>query len=589
MIHTACYHQGYPRPQFVRTSYTCLNGQWHFCFDDDNIGENNGWTKSIPHHTEINVPFVYQTPMSGINDQTYHKTLWYEKQHKFSIPKNDERIILTLEGCDYETKLWCNGVYVGSHIGGYTRFSFDITDFIGSDGNTTIIMKVTDDKRADRPRGKQSWLSEPFGCWYTPTSGIWKTVWVEYVNKTRLNSIKMTPIASNYHLSCRYEIENLKDDCSLKTTISFRGSVIAEQTNRLFRENGTFDIDLSNDLDSFKIHWWTPDNPQLYDVEFSLICNNKEIDNVKSYTAFRIFRTDKNKFVLNLNPIYLRMVLEQGYWRESGLTAPSEEALVKEIELIKTLGFNGARVHQKVEDERFFYYADTMGIVTFCEMPSLYEFSEDYSAKSICDEWLNVIKQHYNHPSVIAWVPINESWGVNRITFNKQEAHFTQALYHMTKALDPMRPVISNDGWEHTQSDIVTFHNYCQDADKLATFYEDLADVVNGSNKVNYSNLRLPFAPDFHYNGQPIMVDEFAGIGFRSKDDNGWGYGDSVLNKDHFVDRLSSLIATITNKQEIAGFCVTQITDVYQEINGLCDFDRIAKADIEKLRKAILQ
>lgn len=589
MIHTACYQQGYPRPQFVRENYLCLNGKWHFCFDDADNGENLGWQNSLPDFQEITVPYAYQTAMSGINDQTYHKIMWYEKQCHFSLPQNHERVLLVFEGCDHETKLWCNGIYVGKHIGGYTRFSFDITKYINNDGIATIVLKVTDDKRADRPRGKQSWLDEPFGCWYTPTSGIWKTVWSEKVSTTRLNSVKMTPIASNYHLACRYEIDNFTNNCSLKTTISFRGNIIAEQTNRLLRENGTFEIDLSNDLDSFKIHWWTPENPQFYDVEFSLVCDNKEIDTVKSYTAFRIFRTDKNKFVLNLNPIYLRMVLEQGYWRESGLTAPSEDAIIKEVQLIKNLGFNGARVHQKIEDERFFYYADIMGLLTFCEMPSLYEYTEDYSAKSVCDEWLNIVKQHYNHPSVIAWVPFNESWGVNRITFNKQEAHFTQALYHLTKALDPMRPVISNDGWEHTESDILTFHNYCQDADKLATFYENVLEVASGENKVDYSNLRLPFAPNFHYNGQPIMIDEFAGIGYRSKDDEGWGYGDSVFNKDHFVERLSALIATITKKQEIAGFCVTQITDVYQEINGLLDFDRVAKADIEKLRKAILQ
>lgn len=589
MIHAQCYKQGYPRPQFARENWTNLNGQWHFCFDDNDIGEKEGWNLALPDALIINVPYAYQTQASGINDKAYHKTVWYAKTHSFQPPKNGERIIVNFEGVDYATKFWCNGKYVGTHIGGYCRFSYDITDFISDNGTALLTLKVVDDKRADRPRGKQSWLDEPFGCWYTPTSGIWKTVWAETVSDTRLSSVKMTPIAENYHLSCRYEIENLKSDCVLKTTIKFRGATIAEQSNLLLRETGTFNIDLSNDLDSFKIHWWTPENPQIYDIEFNVVKNGEIVDCVKSYTAFRIFRTHGNKLMLNLNPIYLRMVLEQGYWRETGLTPPDEQALINEIELIKSLGFNGARVHQKIEDERFFYYADVMGLLTFCEMPSLYEYTEDFSAKSVCDEWLEVVRQHYNHPSIIAWVPLNESWGVNRITFNKQESHFSQTLYHLTKSLDNMRPVISNDGWEHTQSDILTFHNYCQDAEKLALFYKDVAEVVNGANRVDYSNLRLPFAPDFHYNGQPIMIDEFAGIGYRSKNDEGWGYGNNVEDKEHFVNRLRELVAQVTSKQEIAGFCITQITDVYQEINGLCDFDRIGKADIQKLRDAILQ
>lgn len=587
MNHAVCYQKGYPRPQFVRSSWVDLNGLWQFCFDDDDVGEVNRWFEGLPQYQDITVPFAYQTPLSGINDQSYHKTVWYAKKHLYEKIHDKQRVILNFEGSDYYTKVWCNGIYIGCHTGGYCRFSFDITNALASDGSANIVLRIEDDKRADKPRGKQSWLDSPFGCWYTPTTGLWKSVWSEIVSETRLEYIKMTPNPINYHITFRYELNRIIENCYLKTVIRYKGSIIAEQINRIVRETNTYDIDLSNDLDSFKIHWWTPENPQIYDVEFELYQDTALLDKVCSYTAFRIFRTEGNKLMLNLNPIYLRMVLEQGYWRESGLTPKDEDTIISEIELIKKLGFNGARIHQKVEDERFFYYADILGLLTFAEMPSFYEYTEEISVNAIIYEWIDEVRQHYNHPSVVCWVPINESWGVNRITFNKQESHLSQTLYHLTKSLDNMRPVISNDGWEHTYSDILTFHNYCQDADKLALFYQALEDVVNGKNRVDYSNLRLPFAPDFKYDGQPIMVDEFAGIGFRTANDEGWGYGDKVTAKEQFVNRLSSLVATITSKQDIAGFCITQITDVYQEINGLLDFDRSEKADFETLRKAI--
>lgn len=589
MNHTACYKRGYPRPQFVRENWSNLNGKWLFCTDDDDIGEQNRWYEDLPATTQINVPFAYQTPLSEVNDQRFHKTVWYAKKHLFDKPTNGDRVLLNFEGVDHATKLWINGKYADAHVGGYCRFSVDVTDFLKENGEAYIVLKVVDDKRCDKPRGKQSWLDEPFGCWYTPTTGIWKDVWSEVVPQTRLQYVKMTPDGTNYNLHVRYELDNFQPGHTLKTTVRFRGKIVAEQSNLLVRETNTFAIDLSNDLDSFKIHWWTPENPQLYDIEFRLYNGDELTDKVSSYVGFRTFRTEGNKLLLNLNPVYLRMALEQGYWRNSGLTPPDENAIVNEIKLAKDLGFNGLRVHQKIEDERFFYYADTMGLLTFCEMPSFYEFTEYTAAKNVTDEWLDVVKQHYNHPSVVAWVPVNESWGVNRITFNDCEAHFTQTLYHLTKSLDPMRPVISNDGWEHTESDIVTFHNYCQDANMLAIFYDTLQDVLDGKNRVDYSNLRLPFAKGHRYNGQPVLIDEFAGIGFKNKSDDGWGYGDKVTAREQFVSRLSSLVATLTQHQDIAGFCITQITDVYQEINGLTDFDRVTKDEIATLRKAILQ
>lgn len=588
MKNAKCFIKDYPRPQFVRNNYEILNGEWDFAFDDDNIGEIEKWYSNFPKNKKINVPFAYQTSKSGINDSNDHYILWYAKQHHIDI-NSKERLIINFEGSDYHTKVWVNGIYVGEHFGGYCRFSFDITHCVDEKGFINIVCRIDDDNSCTKPRGKQTWLDKPFGCWYLATSGIWKTVWLEKVNDTRISRVKMTPIEETYNILFEYEIENFKKNYHLKTIVSYNDEIIAENNLKLIRNNHTFSIDLSNDLDGFKIHWWTVDNPNIYDVEFLLLDEQDNIvDKVGSYTAFRIFKTENNLIKLNLNPIYLRLVLEQGYFRESGLTPIDDEALINEIKICKELGFNGLRMHQKIEDERFYYYADVLGVLVWCEMPSNYEF-RDVSIENVTKEWIEIVRQHYNHPSIVTWVPVNESWGVNRLTSNKNEQHLTQSLYHLTKAYDSMRPVVSNDGWEHTTSDIITLHNYSQDADELKHFYEDIIRVIENKNINDFSQLRTTFVNGFKYQGQPIMIDEFAGIGYQKNNDKGWGYGDSVNSESAYVNRLSSLVKAIRECDTICGFCVTQITDVYQEINGLLDFDRNYKADKELLRKAIIQ
>lgn len=587
MNHVSHYREEYPRPQFVRENWTNLNGQWQFAFDDEEKGVREGWQRGIPCSRVINVPFAYQTPASGIGDSTYHKIMWYGLSYRIDrIP--DTCALLWFEGVDYKARVWCNGRLVGTHEGGYCRFSCDLTNALGESGEAYIAVCVEDDLSCTKPRGKQSWMKDPFGCWYTATSGIWKTVWLEQVSPIRLEKIKMTPIAENYHMLFEYEIAGFCDGYSLCTTINFKNTIVACQTQKLVRENNTFSIDLSTDTDGFKIHWWTPDDPKLYEVVFEVLDSfGNVVDKVYSYTAFRLFYTSENKIMLNLNPIYLRMVLEQSYWRETGLTPPSADALIQDILFAKKLGFNGMRMHQKIEDERFYYYADVIGMAVFCEMPSAYEF-KDKTVASVTAEWMEAVKQNYNHPSVVTWVPLNESWGVNRLTSSSCEAQFAQALYHLTKAFDPMRPVIGNDGWEHTSGDIISFHNYCQNSEKLQDFLNGFDSILEGNGTNDYSNLRVPFVKGYAYSGQPILMDEFAGIGFKINDD-GWGYGEAVKSREEFLRRLAALVKVVVSNKNFAGFCVTQLTDVYHEINGLLDFDRKEKESIEKLREAILQ
>ena len=588
MKNVKCYKKDYPRPQFVRENWMNLNGKWNFKFDDENIGEKEGWYNGLNETVDINVPFAYQAPLSGVEDKSFHKIMWYSKKVVFT-KKENEKVLLHLEGADHIARLWVNGIFIGEHVGGYNRAPFDVTNAVKNNEEALVVIRIEDDKTCTKPRGKQRWLDYDYGCWYIETSGLWKTVWVENVHETYVKRIKMTPVESKYHLMFEYEMANFKKGYSLRTIVSYEDEVIADQTMALVRENQEFSIDLSNDINDFKIHWWWLGSPNLYDIKYILMDENGNVvDEVGSYMAYRIFKAEGNQIKFNLSPIYMRMTLEQGYWRDGGLTAPNEEAIIRQIELIQELGFNGIRMHQKIEDERFYYFCDVMGVMVWCELPSPYEF-RDTMITNVTNEWLEIVKQNYNHPSIMAWVPINESWGVQRVTVDENQANFTKALYYVTKAYDSMRPVISNDGWEHTESDIITLHNYAQDPNELRHFYEEVNDFINFSKCNNNSQHRPTFVKGHHYKGQPIMIDEFAGIGFKTNDDEGWGYGDKVKSKEAYVERLASLVKVIRENKNICGFCVTQTTDVYHEINGLLDFDRNPKADMELLRKAITQ
>ena len=586
MKHVKCYKDEYPRPQFVRNNFTSLDGKWFFAFDDLNIGEENEWFLNFPKDMQIMVPYSYQSKNSGLSINDEHKYIWYAKKVKYNQDLTNKRLLLNFEGCDYISKVWVNGIFVGTHKGGYTRFTLDITKAVKKhNGEAFIVVKAEDLKEATQPRGKQTWLKEPFGCWYKETNGIWKSVWSEIVSDTYFTNIKITPCFDEYNIEFELNLNQIEDNCLAKIEITFEDNLISETTLRLVRRISNIKVDLNNNYDGFRVHYWTPTTPNLYDVKITLLKNNEAIDEIGSYFGFKSFLANKNCLLLNNNPIYSKMVLHQGYYRNGGLTGSSEEIL-KDVMLAKELGFNGIRMHQKIEDERFYYYADVLGMMVWCEMPSPYEFKDD-TITNLMNEWLEVIKQNYNHPSIVVWVPINESWGIPRVVLDSTNQHLADALYHVTKAYDKYRMVISNDGWEHTTSDIITLHNYAQKGEELTHFYKDLNSMLNGEHRVDYSQTRIPFANGYKYNNQPVILSEFAGIGYQNGNDKGWGYGDCVLSDDAYIDRLTSMVKAVRAIDGICGFCITQLTDVEQEINGLLDFDRIPKAKMEQLKKAI--
>jgi len=597
--------KGYPRPQMVRHNWTDLDGTWDFIFDDEDQGEKERWSEAFPRdNRQITVPFSYETVMSGIHDETRHDHVWYHRTVSINIIPEDHREILHLEGSDFHTKVFVNGDMVGEHDGGYTRFGFDITDNLGA-GENDITIKVDDSPSLDQPRGKQRWKSENFACWYVQTTGIWKSVWMEEVPALHIEKLKITPSFAGKNVRIDYVVagaeicsensdfqtgrtvsadnETTSNDITIDTVISFDGKEVNRSSVKSDSGKCTDIISVSNsehEQSALNLHPWTPEQPDLYDLTVILKRNGVPIDEVKSYFGLRDVAIADGKVLLNGAPIYQRLILDQGYWKESGLTPPSEEALVEDIDKIHQLGFNGLRKHMKIEDERFLYWCDVKGMLVWSEMPATFRF-DDTAIEEFMGEWADAVNQNYNHPCIITWTPFNESWGISDVKTCFAEQQFTEAVYHLTKSIDQMRPVIVNDGWEHTVSDLLTLHDYEEDGDAFEKRYRDKEKIV--TNEIYHCKNKCAMADGYKYKGQPVIISEYGGIAFAGGGKDDWGYGNTVSSKEEFLKRFDRITSAIKNTPHIVGYCYTQVTDVQQEINGLMDMDRNFKVDPKKI------
>ena len=583
-----CYIKDYPRPQFVRTEWENLNGTWDFGFDDENCGERERWYESFQGTRKITVPFTYETKMSGIQDESRHDNIWYRRKVCVDGNKLEKnRYVIHFEGSDFVTKLWVNGQYAGSHRGGYARFSFDITDLV-KDGENELVVKVEDSYDMGQPRGKQRWARENYGCWYVQTTGIWKTVWTEYVPEMSLSYVKMTPNLEEYSLELELEVDAPEDrmdgELLVETCVSYDGELINKNLTAIVSGLVKTKIDLFVKKDGFEwaMKTWTPEEPNLYDIEFRLLEKGEVLDRVGSYFAMRDIRIDGPNILLNGRPIYQRLILDQGYWKDSHLTPPGEEALIEDIDKIHALGYNGLRKHQKIEDERFLYWCDVKGMLVWSEAAAAYQYS-DRAVSEFVTEWMEIVRQNYNHPCIITWTPFNESWGITQVKTRRVEQHFTEAVYHLTKSMDRNRPVIVNDGWEHTVSDIITLHDYEEAGCLLKARYLEFGDDILAA-KVSHNHHKMAMADGFQYKGQPIIISEYGGIAFDN-DDSGWGYGNKVKTEEDFIQRFDSVTTAVKEIPFVCGYCYTQVTDVQQEINGLMDIDRNFKADPERIKE----
>ena len=585
---TKSYRKDYPRPQLVRESWVNLNGSWDFLFDDENAGETGRWYEAFPaDHRSICVPYTYETKMSGIGETDHHENVWYHRQVTVSAKDLAGRVLLHFEGSDFETKVWVNGSYAGSHRGGYARFSFDVTAFL-KEGANEITVKAEDSMSIEQPRGKQRWAKDNFGCWYVQTTGIWKTVWMEAVPAVHLERMKIVPILKAGKVALEYHVAGdfSADDLWVEAVVEFGGTRIARSSAAVTRSRvkDTISVYLPEEM-PWGIHPWAPQHPDLYDLTVRVRKGNEILDEVFSYFGMREIRIEEGNILLNGVPLYERLILDQGYWKDSHLTPPDEQALIDDIDKIQAMGFNGLRKHMKIEDERFLYWCDVKGMLVWSEMAAAYEYSDD-AVEEFTREWMEVVRQNLNHPCIITWTPFNESWGVPKIKTVERQQEFTEAIYYLTRSIDSTRPIITNDGWEHTISDILTFHDYEERGEVFFDRYADHLEEI-GDCQIYHSNDRSAFAEGYAYSGEPVIISEYGGIAFAGGGEGDWGYGNTVKDEEEFLERFDAIKTAIKNLPYCSGFCYTQVSDVQQEINGLLDADHNYKIAPEKIKEII--
>lgn len=581
----------YPRPQLVRKSWENLNGIWEFSFDENNVGIQEQWyqrKEKLP--LEINVPFAYQAPKSGIGNVKNCEVVWYRRN--LTIEKReDKRYILHLGAVDYIADIFINGEHVGHHEGGHTSFEFDVTDYLLAKGDNSLVIRAFDPINDESiPRGKQSWQGKSTGIWYTNTTGIWQTVWLEEVSDVYIKSIKTTSLFDEGRALIEVEVSPAAINNNFTYNFSFKGEEVSKGNILVQETYFSFSVDLFQQrIYNSNYHHdgraWTPTNPNLFDIQLSLELDGKTEDQVASYLGMRKIHTANGMVYLNNKPFYQKLVLDQGYWPEGLLTAPTDEDFVKDIRLAKEMGFNGCRKHQKVEDPRFLYWADKLGYLVWgeCAAAPLYN---NKAVTRLVHEWSEIIKRDYNHPCIVTWVPLNESWGVPHIQQDRQQQHFSQALYHYLHSLDTTRLVISNDGWSQTETDICAIHNYAHgnanEHAKYQYFIETLQSKENILNSPS-SPWRI-YANGFKHQGEPILLTEFGGIGFKTGEQKGWGYT-TVGSSEEFVSEYRRVMDALYHSEILWGYCYTQLTDVEQEINGLLTYDRKNKCDLNHIKE----
>lgn len=578
----------HPTPQMRRARWLDLTGTWGFAYDDSDVGLRQGWhEKDEPYDRVIRVPFPPESELSGIHDPSEHPYVWYRRTFRlsdFEGPADDERLLLRFGAVDYSATVWINGRLVGSHEGGHSSFTLDITGQIAGTDEQVLVVRAEDQpKDLSQPRGKQYWETEPEAIWYHRTTGIWQPVWLEVVGRTFIGDLAWTPDARRGRLSVNVRLNQRPDrGLRLRVRLSQAGDVLVDDSYLVHGQETGREMRLepaSGDMGSLL---WSASDPNLLDARVVLEDGGGSVlDSIDGYVGIRSVEAADGLYLINGGPVYLRLVLDQGYWPASHLAAPSADALRQEVEAIKSLGFNGVRIHQKVEDPRFLYWCDVLGLYVWSEMANAYAFTED-AVHSFTREWLEVVRRDYSHPSIITWVPFNESWGVPDLPGDPAQRDYVRGIYHLTKALDSTRPVIGNDGWEHLASDVLSIHDYALDGDALRERYgtpEAVEEMLRGR-----PQHRRAVLDDTPQDGRPIVLSEFGGITYAPQPGTPWfGYG-SVGSDEELLNKYEDLVGAILDSPSIAGFCYTQLVDVEQETNGLLRADRTPKLDPEKVR-----
>jgi len=562
----------YPRPMLVREdNWLNLNGEWEFAFDFGNSGrERKMWSAPSEAYThKINVPFVPESKLSGIEYVDFIPACWYRRT--FAVPAEwqgmDKRILLHFGAVDYYCEVYLNNKKVGNHTGGYTPFTLDITDAVTA-GNNSIAVFAEDNGKSDlQPTGKQMYHGfYNKGCHYTRSTGIWQTVWLEYVPKNYIDNLKITPDVNASAVDILVTLEG--EYCGIDevtAAVSFRGGAVVSGKAKVLGKHARLHLPIADPK------LWNVGEPNIYDLTFTA-----GEDSVTSYFGMRDVRINGYAVEINGKPVFQRLVLDQGYYPDGIYTAPTDEDLRKDIELSMAAGFNGARLHMKVFEPRLLYHADRAGYILWGEYPNWgMDESKAEALLSILPEWMDAVRRDYNHPAIVCWCPFNET-GAGR------NFRLIETVCEMTRSVDPMRPIIDTSGYVHVKTDIYDVHDYTQNPDELREHHRGLL-TGEGPIWYNFPHHDMPYIP-----GQPYFVSEFGGIYWNLDEDHSaaWGYGEAPKTIEEFYERFESLTEVLLDHPKIGGYCYTQLTDVFQEKNGIYAFDRREKFDVTRLNAA---
>jgi beta-galactosidase/beta-glucuronidase len=571
------FKKGQPNPQAYRANYTLLNGAWDFIFDDEKKGRQSHYETTFPNeHRSILVPFPYQSEKSGINEPTHQcDVVYYHKN--ITIAHLDCINRLTFVGSDYRTSVYLNGALIGEHIGGYDAFSFDLTPF-AKKGVNELVVRCEDKMHIDQLRGKQRWRKENYTCYYTETTGLVRSVYLEELPKEHIESFTFKADAKALTLTGNVVLALEKTKTFRVKILDREGNLVKEGTFTGINGNNPFALSLA------KAHPYSHSDPYLYNLVFTLEESKNVIDQVLSYAGFVSYHAEKGHVYVNDEDTYLKFVLDQGYYHDT-LSSPTIDEMAGDLSYLLEAGFNGLRKHEKIEEPIYYFLLDVLGLYVWQEIPSAQEYSLE-SRKQYLSQGPRLVEEFTNHPCIMAYVLFNESWGINDIHVSKEMQDFTLQMYDLFKPLAHDRFVISNDGWEHTKSDLLTFHNYAETFNDLEQIYgPGLKAIERGENAFTMPNWKKFYVGDFHYQGEPIIFSEFAGIAFNKDTQDGWGYGDGVKDEASYLAKYSEQLRWIASKPEIRGFCATQLSDVEQEKNGFLSFDRHVKISADALAK----
>ncbi len=570
----------YPRPQFVRDEWMCLNGAWEFTVaaGDDSDSRHD----SIVFGDVITVPFAPESELSGIAAAGFLEAVWYRRTVEVPQSWTGRRVLLHFQACDYDTSVWVNGTLVGRHRGGFTPFVFDISDEIDVDGSAVILVLARDNNASVQPRGKQSRREENYEAFYSRSTGIWQTVWMEPVSSMHLDRPRITPDLDSGTFRFDLAVAGISADVAVDIEILGSAGVIATETVEVGSALGasaTVTIPREHRVA------WSPRTPHLYDINFVLRIGDRVVDRVSSYAGLRSIAIDGHRILLNGQPLFQRLVLDQGWYPDGLMTAPTDDALIADIELAKSAGFNGARLHQKVFEERFLFHADRLGYLVWGEFADwgAREGGEQLPTATFITQWIEAVARDYSHPSIVGWCPLNETFEPLTDSLTVLD-DVTAGMYFATKGLDRTRPVLDASGYSHrvAGADIYDSHNYEQDP---AAFARQMRGLSEGRPFVNTAEDGAAWS--IPYAGQPYFCSEFGGIWWSEAENAGtgsWGYGLAPQSIEEWYERAQGLFDVLLSDPLMFGYCFTQLTDVFQEKNGIFTFDREPKFDLGRIR-----